>query len=963
MVWSLDSTHELELDVHQIIDANDTVLNPNNYWGIVPVIMNGSLELWFSDTRQWYKPTVSAIQDAVATVLTEVFPPTGDKAGGYNLTIYGSNIKASSVVRVGGTTATVVSNNGSAIVITVPAHSIGLADISVTDTSNITKTLSNIFTYTEVVLPLPVISAIVEATPATTSINITFTTDVNCSSYIEWGTTTTYDNSNYPGHSAVDQTAHSHDLTGLTPAVTYHYRITVMDINNNIVQSADGTFTTATPATFPVISAISSGTPTLTGATITWTTDIAANSLVEYGPTNAYGYSTLTDHTLVTSHSMAIGGLTEGTTYHYRVKSISEASAETVSADGTFTTESSTVELVTNTIWDNATTPVTPYDALFTVGTKFKATVAGSILGVKWYKYAFDDGKHVVVNLWDNAGTLLASKTSTGDIGTGWQTQLFDSPVSITAEQQYTVGYYKTPFTGTYRLAITNNALNTGITSDKLYAYAHSEVASGNGVANLAAAYPNSNGTPGESFFVNPIFQYSTGGGVPIGALTISNISASNITQTSATIAWTLSDFGTGYYEIGTVSGVYPITNNPGQNDLTYSSHIQSVTGLTPETTYYYRVRSTDGNGVETVSAVNTFATLAVVAGGGGSYHAPAPTSSLIVNVKNTGAIGNGVANDTAAIQAAINQVAGTGGTVYVPDGTYKVDISSGQTVLLLKSNMTFKMSAGAIIKLTSNSYGTYYMLDVSNASNVNIVGGTVDGNRSSNPNDAQRATTVNYGEWGMGIAVRNSSNVYIEAVKCQECWGDGIYVNTHLTNVNFYSVICNHNRRTGTALISVIGGTIRDSVFSNTVGEGHMEAGMDIEPNAVAGDAVRNMQIINNEFFNNYRNGMSMTGPARTVSNNTVTGNNVHDNGQMGLWLQRQYNNVISNNIFKNSKLDGIRVSESTATGNTITGNTISISPSVTGDHVGIRFDRGASIAANTVSNNIISGYPISIL
>jgi hypothetical protein len=43
------------------------------------------------------------------------------------------------------------------------------------------------------------------------------------------------------------------------------------------------------------------------------------------------------------------------------------------------------------------------------------------------------------------------------------------------------------------------------------------------------------------------------------------------------------------------------------------------------------------------------------------------------VNVLDYGAVGDGVANDTAAIQAAINSLA-TGGTVYLPAGTYKVD-------------------------------------------------------------------------------------------------------------------------------------------------------------------------------------------------------------------------------------------------------------------------------------------------
>jgi len=45
-----------------------------------------------------------------------------------------------------------------------------------------------------------------------------------------------------------------------------------------------------------------------------------------------------------------------------------------------------------------------------------------------------------------------------------------------------------------------------------------------------------------------------------------------------------------------------------------------------------------------------------------------------IVNVLDFGAVGDGVANDTAAIQAAVDSLTPGGGTVYLPNGTYLVD-------------------------------------------------------------------------------------------------------------------------------------------------------------------------------------------------------------------------------------------------------------------------------------------------
>ena len=51
-----------------------------------------------------------------------------------------------------------------------------------------------------------------------------------------------------------------------------------------------------------------------------------------------------------------------------------------------------------------------------------------------------------------------------------------------------------------------------------------------------------------------------------------------------------------------------------------------------------------------------------------------APKSPLVVNVRDKGAKGDGRTDDTEAIQAAIDEVGGTGGTVLVPGGTYMVD-------------------------------------------------------------------------------------------------------------------------------------------------------------------------------------------------------------------------------------------------------------------------------------------------
>jgi hypothetical protein len=96
-----------------------------------------------------------------------------------------------------------------------------------------------------------------------------------------------------------------------------------------------------------VISNVVAGSITTTGATITWTTNVAANSQVEYGTTTAYGSLTTLDTNLVTSHSVPLSGLTANTLYHFRVRSTNASGTLAISGDFTFSTLSTSAITVT----------------------------------------------------------------------------------------------------------------------------------------------------------------------------------------------------------------------------------------------------------------------------------------------------------------------------------------------------------------------------------------------------------------------------------------------------------------------------------------------------------------------------------------------------------------------------------------------------------------------------------------
>jgi glucose/arabinose dehydrogenase len=110
-------------------------------------------------------------------------------------------------------------------------------------------------------------------------------------------------------------------------AVVENPKISAIEVVN---LSSDGT-----P---PVISNIASSNLTALAATITWTTDEASDSQIEYGLDATYGSTSSLNSALVTSHALTLSGLASNTTYHYRVKSKDAAGNLATSVDAVFTT-------------------------------------------------------------------------------------------------------------------------------------------------------------------------------------------------------------------------------------------------------------------------------------------------------------------------------------------------------------------------------------------------------------------------------------------------------------------------------------------------------------------------------------------------------------------------------------------------------------------------------------------------
>jgi hypothetical protein len=185
----------------------------------------------------------------------------------------------------------------------------------------------------------PTISSISVSSIDTSSATITWSTNENSNSVVEYGTTESYG-------SQVDSsdlvTSHSMALSGLSPSTLYYYRVSSTDSSSNTAISNQFSFTTSNPPDIsaPVISGLSVD-PEENSATIYWTTDEPASSLVDYGPSSSYVSSTSIINTdpRVTNHEVVISNLESCVTYHYRVVSSDSSSNQVQGADNSFTTK------------------------------------------------------------------------------------------------------------------------------------------------------------------------------------------------------------------------------------------------------------------------------------------------------------------------------------------------------------------------------------------------------------------------------------------------------------------------------------------------------------------------------------------------------------------------------------------------------------------------------------------------
>ena len=194
----------------------------------------------------------------------------------------------------------------------------------------------------------------------------------------------------------------------------------------------------------------------------------------------------------------------------------------------------------------------------------------------------------------------------------------------------------------------------------------------------------------------------------------------------------------------------------------------------------------------------------------------PAPNGGGVISVTAFGAKGDGVTDDTAAIQSALDAAEVSGLTLLIPDGTYSTTaaLTVGDNTSIIGSGTISAVIPGAITRAL-----------IVAGDNVVIDGITIDGNKA-----AYSGST----EWKHGIFISaGCSTVTVRNVITKSNKGDGIYVEggaTPATRITLENVTSTGNHRQGLTIsggrdVLVIGGS-----YTATSGTAP-QAGIDIEP------------------------------------------------------------------------------------------------------------------------------------
>jgi hypothetical protein len=422
----------------------------------------------------------------------------------------------------------------------------------------------------------PVISAVASSAITGSAATINWSTDEASDSQVDYGSTTAYGSTTTVNASLV--TAHVLQLSALSDARVYHYRVRSRDASANVAVSGDFTFTTPdhtapgaqnlSPAAGTTVSG-----PVALSALATDNVGVAGVQFkldgVNLGAedtTSPYGVSWSTTTAVNGTHTLtAVARDAAGNT--------ATSTAATITVNNAASSSS--------TIWNASATPngiVTSDKNPVELGVRFRADMNGTITDVRFYKGATNTGAHVG-SLWTNAGTLLATATFANETASGWQQVTFSSPVAITGNTTYVASYHTK--VGQYAADLSYFA-TAGVDNAPLHALA-------NGVGGVDGAYMYGAGAfptqtyQSSNYWVDVVFTSGGGGGdatvptvavtAPAGGTTVSGTTVSVSANAADNVGVSGVQFKLDGVNLGAEDTVSPYTTTWNTTTASNASH------------------------------------------------------------------------------------------------------------------------------------------------------------------------------------------------------------------------------------------------------------------------------------------------------------------------------------------------------------------------------------------------------
>lgn len=281
---------------------------------------------------------------------------------------------------------------------------------------------------------------------------------------------------------------------------------------------------------------------------------------------------------------------------------------------------------------------------------------------------------------------------------------------------------------------------------------------------------------------------------------------------------------------------------------------------------------------------------------------------SVLYNVENYKAKVDGVTDDTAFVQDAIDAAfAAGGGTVFFPPG---ICITSG---IVPKSNVNLVgIPNASIIKLKASSV-THLILG--NAANDFVITGlTIDGNK------AQQGFATGLDN----INLTNCSQVRIEKCISQNSYfGHGVQFIGGSNNIIDNNTLQN-NGSNGVVFTQSTTLRITNNRIQNNGVRGIADYGVIMNSNMY-------ITIEGNTIINNIESGIILSMDNTTLQPRTshvwINKNMIRSNGQYGILCQSEYSNIVNNKIISNGTANGhqgiiVQAQYSVIEGNLVTGN-----------------------------------------